>query len=46
MAKKKVITAALTGVLATRAQSPNIPYTPEEIRIPKITPKIIKEIEF
>jgi uncharacterized protein (DUF849 family) len=26
-----VITCALTGVLATRAQCPGIPYTPEEI---------------
>lgn len=29
--KKVVITAALTGVLATRDQCPYIPYTPEEI---------------
>ncbi|MEN3041126.1 MAG: 3-keto-5-aminohexanoate cleavage protein [Bacteroidia bacterium] len=29
--KKVVITAALTGVLATREQCPYIPYTPEEI---------------
>ncbi len=29
--KKTVITAALTGVLATRDQCPAIPYTPEEI---------------
>jgi 3-keto-5-aminohexanoate cleavage enzyme len=28
---KVVITAALTGVLATREQCPYIPYTPEEI---------------
>lgn len=28
---KVIITAALTGVLATRQQSPYIPYTPEEI---------------
>lgn len=31
MDNKIIITAALTGVLATRSQSPNIPYTPEEI---------------
>src|SRR3984957_13029489 len=31
MAKKIVITASLTGVLATRAQCPYIPYTPKEI---------------
>jgi len=31
MPDKIIITAALTGVLATRQQSPNIPYTPEEI---------------
>lgn len=31
MSRKTIITAALTGVLATRAQSPAIPYTPEEI---------------
>jgi uncharacterized protein (DUF849 family) len=31
MAKKIVITAALTGVLATRDQCPYIPYTPKEI---------------
>jgi len=31
MSNKIIITAALTGVLATRQQSPNIPYTPEEI---------------
>ena len=32
MAKKKVIiTASLTGVLATRKQCPYIPYTPQEI---------------
>jgi uncharacterized protein (DUF849 family) len=30
-AKKTVITAALTGVLANRSQCPYIPYTPEEI---------------
>ena len=29
--KKTVITAALTGVLATRKQCPAIPYTPKEI---------------
>ena len=29
--KKTIITAALTGVLANRQQSPYIPYTPEEI---------------
>lgn len=29
--KKVIITAALTGVLATRDQCPYIPYTPEEI---------------
>ncbi|MCX7606879.1 MAG: 3-keto-5-aminohexanoate cleavage protein [Bacteroidia bacterium] len=29
--KKVIITAALTGVLATREQCPYIPYTPEEI---------------
>lgn len=28
---KTIISAALTGVLTTRAQSPAIPYTPEEI---------------
>src|SRR5205823_239504 len=28
---KTIITAALTGVLATRAQCPAIPYTPKEI---------------
>ncbi len=28
---KTIITAALTGVLTTRAQSPAIPYTPDEI---------------
>ncbi len=28
---KTIITAALTGVLATREQCPNIPYTPAEI---------------
>uniref|UniRef100_UPI0035AE5105 3-keto-5-aminohexanoate cleavage protein n=1 Tax=Promineifilum sp. TaxID=2664178 RepID=UPI0035AE5105 len=28
---KTIITAALTGVLTTRQQSPAIPYTPEEI---------------
>lgn len=28
---KIIISAALTGVLATRQQSPHIPYTPEEI---------------
>jgi 3-keto-5-aminohexanoate cleavage enzyme len=33
MAKKIVITASLTGVLATRAQCPYIPYTPEEIAL-------------
>ena len=31
MATKTIITAALTGVLATRDQSPYIPYTPVEI---------------
>src|SRR5687767_692350 len=31
MAKKIVITASLTGVLARREQCPYIPYTPEEI---------------
>ncbi|HWB63964.1 MAG TPA: 3-keto-5-aminohexanoate cleavage protein [Chitinophagales bacterium] len=31
MAKKIVITAALTGVLANRQQCPYIPYTPKEI---------------
>lgn len=31
MTDKVIITAALTGVLATRQQSPYIPYTPEEI---------------
>lgn len=31
MAKKIIITAALTGVLANRSQCPSIPYTPEEI---------------
>jgi 3-keto-5-aminohexanoate cleavage enzyme len=31
MAKKLVITAALTGVLANRSQCPYIPYTPVEI---------------
>lgn len=31
MEQKTIITAALTGVLATRHQSPHIPYTPEEI---------------
>lgn len=31
MTEKAIITAALTGVLATRQQSPYIPYTPEEI---------------
>ena len=29
--QKTIITAALTGVLTTRQQSPAIPYTPEEI---------------
>jgi len=28
---KTIVTAALTGVLATRAQCPAIPYTPAEI---------------
>ena len=28
---KLIITAALTGVLATREQCPAIPYTPKEI---------------
>lgn len=31
MGKKTIITAALTGVLANRAQCPAIPYTPQEI---------------
>ncbi|HIP73727.1 MAG TPA: 3-keto-5-aminohexanoate cleavage protein, partial [Anaerolineae bacterium] len=31
MVSKTIITAALTGVLTTRQQSPAIPYTPEEI---------------
>ncbi|NRB63670.1 MAG: 3-keto-5-aminohexanoate cleavage protein [Saprospiraceae bacterium] len=31
MSDKIIITAALTGVLATRHQSPHIPYTPQEI---------------
>ena len=31
MSAKIIITAALTGVLANRQQSPAIPYTPEEI---------------
>lgn len=31
MTKKTVISAALTGVLATREQCPAIPYTPKEI---------------
>lgn len=31
MAKKIVITASLTGVLATRSQCPYIPYSPKEI---------------
>jgi uncharacterized protein (DUF849 family) len=31
MTQKTIITAALTGVLTTRQQSPAIPYTPEEI---------------
>jgi 3-keto-5-aminohexanoate cleavage enzyme len=31
MSGKTVITAALTGVITTRRQSPAIPYTPEEI---------------
>lgn len=33
MAKKIVISAALTGVLARREQCPYIPYTPEEIAL-------------
>lgn len=33
MAKKIVITAALTGVLARREQCPYIPYSPEEIAL-------------
>jgi uncharacterized protein (DUF849 family) len=33
MAKKIVITAALTGVLARREQCPQIPYTPKEIAL-------------
>ncbi len=31
MSQKTIITAALTGVLTTRAQSPAIPYSPQEI---------------
>ncbi len=31
MPNKLIVTAALTGVLANRSQSPHIPYTPEEI---------------
>jgi len=31
MSNKIIVTAALTGVLATRAQSPNLPYSPDEI---------------
>ena len=31
MSSKIIVTAALTGVLTTRQQSPAIPYTPEEI---------------
>ena len=31
MSTKTIITAALTGVLTTREQSPAIPYTPAEI---------------
>ena len=31
MTNKVIVTAALTGVLATRAQCPAIPYTPKEI---------------
>src|SRR5579872_3014942 len=31
MTERAIITAALTGVLATRAQCPAIPYTPREI---------------
>ena len=31
MTDKVIITAALTGVLAIRQQSPYIPYTPDEI---------------
>lgn len=31
MTRKTIITAALTGVLTTRDQSPAIPYTPQEI---------------
>jgi len=31
MSSKVIITAALTGVLATRAQCPAIPYTPKEM---------------
>ena len=30
---KTILTAALTGVLTTRAQSPAIPYTPNEIAL-------------
>lgn len=33
MAKKIILTAALTGVLARREQCPYIPYTPEEIAL-------------
>lgn len=33
MAKKIIITAALTGVLARREQCPYIPYSPEEIAL-------------
>lgn len=33
VAGKVIITAALTGVLATREQCPAIPYTPEEIAL-------------
>jgi 3-keto-5-aminohexanoate cleavage enzyme len=33
MAKKIIVTAALTGVLARREQCPSIPYTPQEIAL-------------
>ena len=33
MAKKIIITASLTGVLARREQCPHIPYTPKEIAL-------------
>ena len=31
MAKKLIITAALVGAGTTRAQTPNVPLTPDEI---------------